>query len=67
VSDDPYGPKSNQAHPMTDADRRREWYAWEKARNEARRHTAIAIGCLIVLSAFAVVGMFAVIGWLGWG
>lgn len=64
---EPYGPKGNQAHPMTDAERRREWYAWERARSMERRTRAIAIGCLIVLSAFAAVGMVSVIGWLGWG
>lgn len=55
------GNGTDMEHRETDDEKRaREWYAWEKERNERRRNLAIARGCAVVLLVVA-----AILLWIG--
>ena len=64
---EPYGPDSNQAHPMTDAERRREVVQMGEAAQPRAAHPRFALVVLFVMAAFALIGIATVFGWLGWG
>ena len=57
---DPQRKGDHSVPPMDLEEREREWYKWERERNERRRNIAIARGCVVVLLVVA-----AVLLWIG--